>query len=745
MDFDVSRYHIRWTSQSENSAQSMPCGGCDTGANVWMENDELLLYLAKSGSFDENNQMLKSGRLRFSFDPPVFHSHFTQTLELERGRCVLTGDGARAEIWFDVHDSACHVELRGERPFAVTAQYECWRLHPRELEKPERTAAASYVAYPGSVTSWPDEVRAEDGAVLWMHRNRSDALLFDFLTQRQGLESVKAEMDNPQINLTFGGLLSGNNCRYDGKICGEYADVPFEGYRLVSVPQTKHTFIATLHTAQAASAKEWEAVLREHHTRQWEQAESIGAEALRWWKDFWQRSHIAINPQKNETDEGWRIGRNYTLFRYLLGCNAYGAYPTKFNGGLFTVDPQFSAPWDKRGRTPDFRAWGGGSFTAQNQRLVYWGMLRSGDFDMMKPQFEFYRRGLKNAVLRTKAYWGHGGCSFTEQLENMGLPIGWAWGDPDTDDIYHLRLPHFDPTEVRTPWLTYYYSSQLEFSYMILRYYRYTCADIADYIPFLTESVRFYFAHYEMLHFERCREIYRNGKLVIAPSTALESYKGAVNPMDAVAGLRAVLEELSRLPEYVDTEYYRRLLKRIPELPETERNGKRTLAPAEFWLSQMGDELPQLYPVFPYDFYHVGSRDLEPALNAWQEATEQERSHISWRQGGIFTARLGLTEEARRYCVLKLDDGPLRFPAFWGPGYDWIPDCNWGGSGMIGLQEMLVQEDGDRVLLLPAWPQDWDVSFRLHLSGGRVVEAEYAQGKLSWRIEGNAQKGSDKT
>ncbi len=38
---------------------------------------------------------------------------------------------------------------------------------------------------------------------------------------------------------------------------------------------------------------------------------------------------------------------------------------------------------------------------------------------------------------------------------------------------------------------------------------------------------------------------------------------------------------------------------------------------------------------------------------------------------------------------------------FWGPGYDWTPDHNWGGSGMIGLQEMLLQTNGNLILLFP--------------------------------------------
>ena len=71
---------------------------------------------------------------------------------------------------------------------------------------------------------------------------------------------------------------------------------------------------------------------------------------------------------------------------------------------------------------------------------------------------------------------------------------------------------------------------------------------------------------------------------------------------------------------------------------------------------------------------------------------------------GIFAARLGLADEARRIARLKLADGPLRFPAFWGPGHDWTPDHNWGGSGMVGVQEMLLQEVEDGLHVLPAWP-----------------------------------------
>ena len=40
----------------------MPCGGGDIGMNVWVENGELLIYVARSGSFNEDNALMKAGQ-----------------------------------------------------------------------------------------------------------------------------------------------------------------------------------------------------------------------------------------------------------------------------------------------------------------------------------------------------------------------------------------------------------------------------------------------------------------------------------------------------------------------------------------------------------------------------------------------------------------------------------------------------------------------------------------------------------
>ena len=65
------------------------------------------------------------------------------------------------------------------------------------------------------------------------------------------------------------------------------------------------------------------------------------AKTQQWWQQFWNRSFIKID-KGNTNSKPWEVGRNYQLFRYMLACNAHGAWPTKFNGGLLTVDPVYT-------------------------------------------------------------------------------------------------------------------------------------------------------------------------------------------------------------------------------------------------------------------------------------------------------------------------------------------------------------------------------------------------------------------
>jgi len=108
------------------------------------------------------------------------------------------------------------------------------------------------------------------------------------------------------------------------------------------------------------------------------------------------------------------------------------------------------------------------------------------------------------------------------------------------------------------------------------------------------------------------------------------------------------------------------------------------------------------------------------------------KGNVGWNQDDTQAALLGLANEAKRMLldrVSRKHEGS-RFPAFWGPNFDWIPDQDHGGNAMMALQQMLMQADGMQVRLFPAWPREWNVSFKLHGPGGMIVEGCYRNGTL---------------
>lgn len=715
-------YNLVWTSQSAGSHESMPCGGGDIGLNVWAENNDILFYVSRSGSFDENNTQLKSGRVRLRLTPNPFQDNdFSQTLNLSDGNVVIKGGTTAIEVWVDVHNPIIHLEVHSKEKVETEVFYENWRYKDRLVRKGEGNQNSYKWALPKELFTKSDVVEPGKETVCFYHRNSSPTI-FDATVSQQELDSVKNRLFNPLEHLISGGKLWGDNLRFNRTGHGTYVDTDYQFWSLKSKkPASIHHIYVALHTAQEEGIGDWKKELDSISRK----ADALSAKQTtqKWWRDYWERSFILIDKDKKES-ETWRTGRNYQLFRYMLGCNAYGTYPTKFNGGLFAFDPSFVD--STQVFTPDYRKWGGGTFTAQNQRLVYFPMLKSGDFDMMDAQFDFYLRILKNAEIRSQSYWGHDGACFTEQMENFGLPnpSEYGWKRPD----------YFDKGIEYNAWLEYQWDTVLEFCLMILETNAYNNNDITRYIPLIESCLTFFDEHYTHLAKRRgARSLDENGHLVLYPGTACETYKMAYNATPTIAALKVVLERLVALGNLpVDKEKWESMLSRIPPITTRIMDGRELIAPAKLWERINNVESPQLYPVFPWRLYGIGKKDIALAINTYKYDPDmlKFRSHVGWKQDNIFAACLGLTDEARRLALLKMADGPLRFPAFWGPGFDWTPDHNWGGSGMIGLQEMLVQTVEDKIYLFPAWPEEWNVHFKLHLTGNTTVEAELVDGKL---------------
>lgn len=787
-----------WDSPSENSAGSMPCGGGDIGLNVWVENGDILVYMAKNGAFDENNTLLKQGRIRIHIGPGPFKENspnhkstsvdknspkvlvdeihqdsdkrklsgnFRQALQLRTGDLSISQGDFKVLIWVDVFKPVIHFELQGKTKRNMLVSYESWRYQDREIRKKESDQSTHKWVLPKGLKTRKDKISLLPDGLNFMHSG-PDSTVFDMTVAQQGMESLKDRLYNPLKGRISGGRLICPEFRFEGTSQDIYGDTDFMAWNFIHKETNNSSFEIVLYAEQCNNSEEWESKVNEIAGQISSKKDQVNTRI--WWEQVWKRSWLKSGNQSEVPDNKVQeLIRNYNLFRYMLACNAYGKWPTRFNGGLFTFDP---SRVDKTlAFTPDYRRWTGGTFTAQNQRLVYWPMLKNGDAGWMKPQFDFYVHNLANAEARSRLYWGHSGACFTEQIENFGLPnpseYGWK------------RPASYDKGLQYNAWLEYSWDTVLEFCEMILESaspkegkalsdhkagkgtHTMTGRDSRNsnnytknsdtnskrdselsraYIDLIESSVDFFFEHYAHLAAERGRKVLdQQGHLVFYPGSGAETYKMAYNSTSTIAGLKRVILSLKKYNSEHPGEIRLNLdslQALLPALEFREINGKAMISPAKLWERANNTEDPQLYPVYPWRFYGIGRSGLDTARNTYLYDPDvlKFRSHVGWKQDLIFAACLGLTSEAKELLEKKMASGPYRFPAFWGPGFDWSPDHNWGGSGMIGMQEMLIQEtDEGKIYLFPAWPPEWDIDFKLHLSGNTTVEAAIENGIIS--------------
>ena len=132
----------------------MPCGGHDVGLNVWVENGDLLFYIGRSGTFDENNTMLKLGRVRIKLTPNPFAAGgtFHQELKLREGYVEIQGTSgatsATVKLWTEVDRPVVHVDVQSAQPTNVESWYETWRTQDHPLSAGERSQCLGLIPAP---------------------------------------------------------------------------------------------------------------------------------------------------------------------------------------------------------------------------------------------------------------------------------------------------------------------------------------------------------------------------------------------------------------------------------------------------------------------------------------------------------------------------------------------------------------------------------------------------------------------
>lgn len=405
------------------------------------------------------------------------------------------------------------------------------------------------------------------------------------------------------------------------------------------------------------------------------------------------------------------ITQAYVLQRWITACGGRGNYPIKFNGSIFTVDPKCAGGPDFNA---DWRRWGD-CYWWQNTRFPYFSMVASGDFDEMRTLFRFFHDVLPLCEARAKLYYGAEGTYFPETMTIFGTYANADYG--------WNRRGH-PPSDILNPWWRYAWQQGLELTALMLDYYEYTGDKkfLNDQlIPMANAVLRYYDSRFK-------RDA--DGKLLISPDQAVETYQhGVVNDTPSVAGLTDVCRRLLKLPvPQADHEFWLRVLNATPALPI--KDG--CIQPAEKLDPQRSNvENPELYALWPFRLYGVGRPDLAVAVNTFRHRIA--KASVGWQYDGQCAAIAGLAKAAGRLLLGKVgnSNSNFRFPAMWGPNYDWLPDQDHGANIMLTLQNMVVQAAGDKIYVLPAWPKEWSVEFKLRAPMNTIVEGSYRDGKMA--------------
>jgi len=722
----LDRCNVVWNSPSENAQGSMPLGNGDVGINAWVEaNGDLVFYVSKTDAWNEDSRLCKVGRIRVKFDPPLaVKEGFRQELKLRDGVIeVETGKPpavGKIRLWVDADRPVVRMDAETAVATNCRVEVELWRLRElplSDIDEYSHGDGKNPLAQSYNLKTLPDVVVPDAGPrLVWYHRNTRS--VYPVCLEVQHLDALKGKFTDPLLNHTFGASLRGVDMVPDGAKALKSTK-----------PAKRHQLAVCVLAERAESPETWRQDLEKLEAVVLQPGfEQTRLTTAKWWQAFWNRSWVFVGAPAGAVGSGAAaknaavsspppdLTQGYVLQRFMSACSGRGPSPIKFNGSIFTVEKQPGASPETPDGNPDWRCWGG-PYWFQNTRLSYWPMLATGDFEMMEPWFRMYREALPLSKARMQAYYKFdGAASFQETMHFWGMPDNrdWGWGHPGPE-----------PGNVC---IHQYWSGGMELTAIMLDRYDFTRdeAFARDTLVPLADPIIAFFDQ-----FWPKRDA--NGKIIFNPAQSLEALPWTVNPMPEIAGLHFILPRLLALPQTVTTEPQRsrwtRMLGELPPLPVAEVDGVKLLRPSGSFKGGNYSENPELYAVFPYRLFGVGKPDLEVARASYGKRVNH--TNFGWCQDSIQAACLGLGDEAGRQVVARAaSHRAYRFPAMWS-GFDWIPDQDHGANILTTLQFMLLQSDGRKLCVLPAWPKSWDVSFKLHAPYNTTVEGVYNAGKLA--------------
>ncbi len=476
------------------------------------------------------------------------------------------------------------------------------------------------------------------------------------------------------------------------------------------------------------------------------------------------------------------IERNYTYFLYVMASSSLGKLPPKFNGMIWSTDG-------------DARKWGN-LYWGANQSCLYNGLFQANRPELMVPFFDMYTNMYESLEVAAQQQWGSKGIYIPETVSFSGLSTLPDSIAAEMRQLYLCRKPwaersqqFMDYAQTRMPYLarwnwkkdagwengrwyftdkggeafghvTHIFSRGAKIAYQYWMEYEYTLDT-----EWLEQRA------YPIV--KGVAEFYRNfpnlkkgedGKYDIWHVNDNESIWDGHNTIEEMSSLYGILPVAIKASEILDVdadlrELWKELLANLSPLPTDVKNGK------EIWIRSLVPSLrgksnslpdPNTMPVWFFDLCNLGSSPeiLALANNTFDQYFGQginaQSSIYVLSKLPVAGSVLG-RKESTRYLVpnqVKTDECkimPNRMTLREGYQTTGVQRLGRMADALhLALLQSAPAGPGQEpvIRLFPAWPDDWEGSFKLLSRGGFLVSSSFKDGKIE-QVEITSQAGAD--
>ena len=651
---------------------------------------------------------------------------FRQSLSLQEARSEVTGEGVQATCWVAAEDDVLVVTLTDEReaPQPIDVTLAMWRAP--EARNGAHTAAYAFRRTAGGMTI-VQTFREGD------HYCSSAVAVacLDIEAQAKDADATSTILRLPAARGART-ILIASAASWD-----ERTDAGTAAERV----------LASLAGPGELSATE------DRHTH--------------WWQAFWQRTFVEV---KSPDGRGERAAGDRALFLYHMASSSRGAFPPKWNGSIFLTEG-------------DARDWGS-QFWLWTTEMLYWPLHAADASDLAEPFFDMYCRQLPALETAARQRWNAAGTFLPEttpfdgpvELPEELLPEYrdlFLDGQSSTNiskrlaDLCRAALDWHLSTLVDNQamankgysYISHVSSSGAELAVHAWWRYRYT-GDVAwlrsHAYPLLRGVTEFY------------RSLARRGEdglWHLHGTNAHEDFWGVTDSVMDLAAIRGVVPLAIRAAELleVDAELRERWQAFLDELapyplgddPRAKALAGGALADEAWAAGYLGavdgshnPEDVQLTPIFPFEDWTLETRDAAVDAVARRTLALAPRHRRVLAGESLNTAIRSPIAAVRSGACEELPAILGRYRAAFKPlanGFSLFEQVTPGtqahsiehlGLLTMTLQEALLQSVAPRpgepeiITVFPAWPREWDASFRLLARGGFLVSASRFAGKL---------------